>query len=75
MANVANTKNTGPAAKNTVSGGKKFPMNGSAPRGNGFQMGNTSDGVHKTILGLKYKNGDGFGTVSEKTFTGAKAPK
>lgn len=34
MANVANTKATGPASKDAVSGGKKFPVNeqtGAAP--------------------------------------------
>lgn len=77
MANVANTKATGPAAKDAVSGGKKFPLKrgGSTPRGNGFDMGNSSDGAHRTIMGMKFRPSGGFGSVSEKTFTGMKAPK
>ena len=46
MANVANTPNTGPASKDAVSGGKKFPVKeatGSIPRGNGFAASNTKD--------------------------------
>ena len=30
MANVANTKHTGPASKDAISGGKKFPNSGTA---------------------------------------------
>lgn len=73
MADVANTKHTGPASKNTVSGGKTFPKVGSAQKGSsGFDLGNTSDGAHKAIMGLRYNNGGGFGSVSESSFTSPK---
>lgn len=72
MANVANTKATGPASKDAVSGGKKFPVKestGAAPRGNGFDMSNTSEGARAKIMGMRY-NPDGQHTVTEKDFTG-----
>lgn len=72
MANVANTKATGPASKDTVSGGKKFPVKestGAAPRGNGFDMGNTSDGARSKIMSMRY-NPDGQHSVTESDFTG-----
>lgn len=72
MANVANTKNTGPASKNMISGGKKFPLNGSVQRGNGMSLTNSSTGVQKTIMGMKFSAGSIGGTPNEKTFTGHK---
>lgn len=72
MANVANTKATGPASKDAVSGGKKFPVNeqtGAAPRGNGFDMSNTSDGARAKIMALRYKP-EGQRSVAESDFTG-----
>ena len=50
MANVANSKHTGPASKDAVSGGKTFPKVGSAQKGSGgLDMGNTSDGAHMAV--------------------------
>ncbi len=76
MANVANSKHTGPASKDAVSGGKTFPKVGSAQKGSGgLDMGNTSDGAHRAIMGLRYNNSGGFGSVSESSFTSPKAAK
>lgn len=53
MANVANSKATGPASKNTVSGGKTFPLDGKAgasSNGIGVASGNE---VQRVIMGMR----------------------
>lgn len=74
MANVANTKSTGPTAKNMVSGGKKFPLKDREPLSHKMKsLGNTSGEAHSAIMGLRMKS-EGFGGRPEKgTFTKNKA--
>lgn len=53
MANVANTKNTGPASKDAVSGGKKFPLDKQGDIGGGYTLGTGSEEAHRTIMGMR----------------------
>lgn len=76
MANVANTKHTGPASKNTVSGGKQFPIKDmltSRPGGRGTPMDNTSRGAQSAIMSLKFRPSEWGGYPSESTFTSPKS--
>lgn len=78
MANVADTKHTGPAAKNQVSGGKKFPIKEkNVPSGNPklSGMNNKSDGAKRSIMSLKFNNGGKFPKATKESFTRNKAPR
>lgn len=57
MANVANTKHTDPASKDAISGGKKFPNSGTAPRGKGTPMDNTSSDAQRRIMSMRIQPG------------------
>lgn len=77
MANVANSKHTGPSSKDAVSGGNKFPVKtkvGDAPRGAGTPMSNGSEEARRKIMGLRVKS-EGFSTNVEGAFKGQKAPR
>lgn len=76
MANVAGTLATGPASKDTVSGGKKFPLKErQAGIGGRKKMNNQSGEAQRAIMGLKYNNGGKFPKTTEQAFTGKKAPR
>ncbi len=64
---------TGPASKDTVSGGKKFPIKESegAVASGKFNMGNTSTEAHSKIMALRYKP-EGQHAVTERDFKGKK---
>lgn len=77
MANVAGTKNTGPASKDAVSGGKTFPIKEKqvASPGQMNSLTNTSNEAHSRIMALrvsKVKNGNWGGYPGESTFTSPK---
>ena len=74
MANVANSKHTGPASKDTVSGGKQFPLGQKDSIGGGYTLGTSSDEAHRAIMGLRVKS-EGFSTNVEAGLKGNKAPK
>lgn len=75
MANVANSKATGPTSKDAVSGGKQFPVGGASPRGKGLSpMTNSSEDARRAIMGLSV-SANGFGPVSESSFTKNRAPR
>lgn len=55
MANVANTAATGPAARDTVSGGKMLGKLKASQ--DGFKsLGNSPEGARATIMGLKFSS-------------------
>lgn len=72
MANVANTKATGPASKDAVSGGKTFVPRFRAQTGPTKDMNNSSEAARKTIMGMRMTS-TGFGTDVEGAFK--RAPK
>ena len=77
MANVANTIATGPASKDTVSGGKKFPLKpapGQPGLGSRAKLGTSSDEAHRKIMGLKMNPGHFDRGGAEATFTKYHAP-
>lgn len=75
MANVANTKNTGPASKDAVSGGTKFPVKETIGSiGGGWTLGTGSEEARRSIMGMRIKS-DGFSTNVESGLKQNKAPK
>lgn len=59
MANVANTKNTGPTSKDAVSGGTKFPLKEKAGSIGGMPaLGTSSEEAHRTIMGMRMQSTD-----------------
>lgn len=58
MANVANTKATGPASKDTVSGGKTFTPRFKAQTGPTKEMSNDSEAARRTIMGMRIASTD-----------------
>ena len=75
MANVANTKNTGPTSKEVVSGGKKFPLKQSGSGGGKMKsLSNTSGEAQRAIMGLKVNPGS-WGKMNPAAMTGKKAPR
>lgn len=59
MANVANTKNTGPASKDAVSGGTKFPIKDKQGSIGGMPaLGTSSDEAQRTIMGMRMQSTD-----------------
>lgn len=76
MANVAGTRATGPASKDAVSGGKKFPLKERQEGiGGRKKMNNQSGEAERAIKGLRYNNGGKFPKASKESFTGKKAPR
>ena len=67
MANVANTVNTGPSSKDTVSGGTKFPMNNAMPiNKTQAKLGTSSEQVKSSIMSTRFAGqGETFGTNNE----------
>lgn len=64
---MANRKETGPVSKNTVSGGKQFPLldkETTLERGNGFNLGTGSEDARRQIMGLTMKS-EGFSSNIE----------
>lgn len=77
MANVANTKHTGPASKDAVAGGKKMvlrPVDGATSRGSLPRMGNSSEEAHRRITSLRVNN-NFTDSKPESTIKGFRAPK
>lgn len=78
MANVANSIATGPASKDAVSGGKKFPLKpapGQPGIGSQAKLGTSSDEAHRKILGMKIGNPGSFDRGgAEATFKKYHAP-
>lgn len=72
MANVANTKATGPVSKDAVSGGTTFSPRLRAPQGAMKSMNNSSEEARRTIMGLRVAS-TGFSGSVESAMT--KAPK
>lgn len=75
MANVANSKDTGPTSKNAVSGGTKLPIQekfGSAID-NGWEMGNSSEEARKTIMGMRVQSTDFASRDAQATLKGKKS--
>lgn len=74
MANVANTKATGPASKDAVSGGSKFPLERQGDIGGGWTMGTSSEEARSKIMGMRVSS-EGFSTNVEGGLRQRKAPK
>ena len=78
MANVANTIATGPASKDAISGGKKFPLksvDGASTRGGMARLGTSSDEAHRKIMSLKINQGTFGRGHDESIFLSHKAPR
>lgn len=71
MANVAGTKNTGPASKDAVSGGKTFPIQQkqTSVGGTPASLSNSSNEVHSRIMAMRVRPGNWGGYPGEGTFT------
>lgn len=67
MANVANTKATGPASKDAVSGGSTFTPRFKAQTGPIKELSNSSEDARRTIMGLRVAS-IGFGNDPGSAF-------
>lgn len=72
MANVANTKSTGPVSKDAVSGSNTFKPKLSVPQTAMKELTNRSEDARRTIMGLRIAS-TGFSGSVERAMT--KAPK
>ncbi len=59
MANVANTKNTGPTSKDAVSGGTKLAIKETVGSIGGMTtLGTSSEEAHRIIMGMRVQSTD-----------------
>lgn len=76
MANVANTKHTGPASKDAVSGRTKLPLKEKVGSIGGMPaLNNSSEEAQRTIMGMRfqstdYASRDAQGTLMSKRSVG-----